>query len=225
MFEQGQVPLPPVPAPLLLGVLASGRGSNLQAIIDAIEGGRLAASIAVVLSNKAGAFALERAKKHRIPTAFVDPKQYGRREDYDDALLEALKAHQVELVILAGYMRLLTGHLVKPFHHRMINIHPSLLPAFPGLHAQRQAIAYGVKVSGCTVHFVDEEMDNGPIIAQTTVPVVDGDTEEDLAGRILVEEHRLLPSVIQRIAEGKLRMDGRRVLHLEKARPHLEMKS
>ncbi len=218
MFEQEQTS-----SPLILGVLASGRGSNLQAIIDAIEEGRLEAKIALVLSNKADAFALVRAKNHYISTVFVDPKQYERREDYDDALLKTLQAHQVQVVVLAGYMRLLTEHLVKPFHNRMINIHPSLLPAFPGLHAQRQAIAYGVKLSGCTVHFVDEKMDNGPIIAQTTVPVLDGDTEEDLAGRILVEEHRLLPSVIQRIAEGKLRIDGRRVLHLEKTRFPLEI--
>lgn len=202
-------------SPLVLGVLASGRGSNLQAIIDAIEAERLSARIALVLSNKASAFALERAKKHGIATAFIDPKQYKHREDYDDALLEALQAHQAQVVVLAGYMRLLTGRLVKPFHNRMINIHPSLLPAFPGLHAQRQAIAYGVKQSGCTVHFVDEEMDNGPIIAQTTVPVLDGDSEEDLVNRILIEEHRLLPAVIQKIAEGKLQIDGRRVLQLE----------
>jgi len=204
-------------SPLVLGVLASGRGSNLQAITDEIEAGRLTARIALVLSNKADSLSLERARKHGIPSLFVDPKQHERREDYDEALLKALQAHQVELVILAGYMRLLTGHLVKPFHNRMINIHPSLLPAFPGLHAQRKALAYGVKLSGCTVHFVDEEMDSGPIIAQTTVPVLDGDTEEILAERILVEEHRLLPWVIQRIADGDLTVDGRRVLQLEKA--------
>jgi len=202
-------------SPLVLGVLASGHGSNLQAIIDEIEAGRLSAKIALVLSNKADAFALKRAEKHHIPSLFINPKKYPQREDYDKALLEALQAHQVQVVILAGYMRLLTGHLVKPFLLRMINIHPSLLPAFPGLHAQRQALAYGVKFSGCTVHFVDEEMDNGPIIAQSTVPVLDEDTEDALAARILVEEHHLLPSVIQRLAEGKLKIEGRRVRQLE----------
>lgn len=209
--------------PLVLGVLASGYGSNLQAIIDEIEAGRLSAKIALVLSNKADSFALTRAEKHRIPRLFIDPKKYKQRADYDEALLEALLAHQVQVVILAGYMRLLTGHLVKPFLHRMINIHPSLLPAFPGLHAQRQALAYGVKFSGCTVHFVDEEMDSGPIIAQMTVPVLDGDTEDDLAGRILVEEHRLLPSVIQRLARGKLKIDGRRVLQQEASKAPMEI--
>ncbi len=210
-------------SPLVLGVLASGRGSNLQAIIDEIEAGRLSAKIALVLSNKADSFALERAEQHGISNLFIDPKKYERREHYDEALLEALQRHRVQVVILAGYMRLLTGNLVKPFHNRMVNIHPSLLPAFPGLHAQRQAVAYGVKFSGCTVHFVDEEMDNGPIIAQTTVPVLDGDTEDDLAGRILVEEHRLLPSVIQRLAEGRLKIDGRRVLQQETSKSPMEI--
>lgn len=218
MYDQKQTA-----PPLMLGVLASGYGSNLQAVIDEIEAGRLTAKIALVLSNKSDAFALERAEKHGIPSLFIDPKAHQCREDYDKALLKALQAHQVQAVILAGYMRLLTGHLVKPFHQRMINIHPSLLPAFPGLHAQRQAIDYGVKFSGCTVHFVDEEMDNGPIIAQATVPVLDGDTEKDLAKRILVEEHQLLPSVIQRLAEGKLTIDGRRVLQLEASGYPLEI--
>lgn len=197
--------------PLVIGVLASGHGSNLQAIIDAIESGNLKAKVGVVLSNKKEAHALKRAKTHHIPFHFVDFKDCPSREGYDTILLDLLKAHHVELLILAGYMRLLTSTLVRPYHGRIINVHPSLLPAFPGLHAHRQALAYGVKVSGCTIHFVDEEMDHGPVIAQTAVPVVFGDDEASLAERILVEEHRLLPKVIQQYSEGRLRVEGRLV--------------
>lgn len=196
---------------LVLGVLASGRGSNLQAIIDAIEAGRLSAQIAVVISNKKVAGALERAKAHQIPDIFEDPKNYQSREDYDAFLAGCLKKYHVDLIILAGYMRLITTQLIQPFQERIINIHPSLLPAFPGLHAQRQALSYGVKVSGCTVHFVDEKMDHGPIISQSVVPVYEEDTEETLSERILVQEHQLLPEVIQKISEGKTGIKGRRV--------------
>lgn len=198
--------------PLILGVLASGRGSNLQALIDAIETGMLSARIAVVLSNKGDASVLERAKKHGIPTFFYDPKAVDSREAYDGLLCETLQKYEVELLVLAGYMRLLTKALVLPFRERIINIHPSLLPAFPGLYAHRQAIDYGVKVSGCTVHFVDEKMDHGPVIAQASVPVKENDTESSLANRILKEEHRLFPKVIQWYAEKRLSIEGRRVL-------------
>jgi len=198
--------------PLILGVLASGRGSNLQALIDAIETGALSARIAIVLSNKEDASVLARAKKHGIPTFFSDPKTQGSRESYDGLLCETLKKYRVDLLVLAGYMRLLTPALVAPFRERIINIHPSLLPAFPGLHAHRQAIDYGVKVSGCTIHFVDEKMDHGPVIAQASVPVKEDDTELSLAARILEEEHRLFPKVIQWYAENRLRIEGRRVL-------------
>jgi len=194
---------------LVLGVLASGRGSNLQALIDAIEAGRLPARIAVVLSNKKEAQALERARKHSINGIFIDPKNYESREAYDEAIYRDLKDHRVGLLVLAGYMRLLTPSLVAPFRGRIINIHPSLLPAFPGLNAQRQALAYGVKISGCTVHFVDEQMDHGPIIAQAAVPALQDDTELTLTDRILVEEHRLLVDVVQRFAEGRLAIRGR----------------
>lgn len=193
---------------LVVGVLSSGRGSNLQAIIDAIETGWLSARIAVVLSNQKDSQALERARKFKIEATFIDPKAYEGRESYDDACLEALKSQDVELVILAGYMRILTTHLVAPYRGRMINIHPSLLPAFPGLHAQSQALSHGAKVSGCTVHFVDEEMDHGPIIAQATVPVQEGDTEVTLSDRILKEEHRLLVEVIQYYAKGRLEIEN-----------------
>ncbi len=199
---------------LILGVLASGRGSNLQAIIDAISSGALQAEIGVVLSNKKDAYALTRAKKAGIPAIYFDPNNYPSREAYDTVLLETLRAHLVELVVLAGYMRLLTAKLVRPYLGRMLNIHPSLLPAFPGLHAQRQAIEYGVKLSGCTIHFVDEKMDHGPVIAQAAVPVKAGETTSSLADRILIEEHHLLPRVIQWFAEGRLSIEGRVVRHL-----------
>lgn len=200
--------------PLVIGVLASGRGSNLQSIIDAIEQGTLAVRIGVVLSNKKQAPALERAEGHRIPAIFIDPSLYQDRSEYDGAIIQSLQRHHVALVVLAGYMRLLTHLLTTQYPNRIINIHPSLLPAFPGMHAHRQALAYGVKVSGCTIHFVDEKVDHGPIIAQASVPVLDGDDEESLSERILLEEHRLLPRVLQLYADGKVRVEGRRV-HIE----------
>jgi phosphoribosylglycinamide formyltransferase-1 len=196
---------------VILGVLASGRGSNLQAMIDATNRGELAARVGVVISNKRECLALQRARQHQIPALFIDPSSYPDRNAYDAALAQSLKAHQVELVVLAGYMRLVTPMLIELYRNRIINIHPSLLPAFPGLHAHRQAITYGVKVSGCTVHFVDEQVDHGPIIAQVAVPVLDGDTEEHLSERILAEEHRLLPQVLQLYVEGRLKIEGRQV--------------
>ena len=201
-------------AKLVLGVLISGRGSNLQSIIDAIEAGTVDARIAVVVSNKPEAFGLERARHHGLKTVFVDPKpfkeQTNRREAYDQAVLDVLKAHGVELVILAGYMRIVTPVLIDPYEGKLMNIHPSLLPSFPGLHAQKQALEWGVKVSGCTVHFVTEGMDEGPIIVQATVPIHEDDTAETLSARILEHEHRIYPEAIQLYAKGGLKIEGRR---------------
>lgn len=197
--------------PLRIGVLASGRGSNLQAIIDAIEAGKLDCRLAVVVSDRADAQALERARKHGTEAVFIDPKGYPNREGFDRAVLVVLVEHQVELVCLAGYMRILTTAFVRVLSGRIMNIHPALLPSFPGLHAQRQAFQYGVKVSGATVHFVDEGVDTGPIICQAAVPVREDDTEETLAARILEQEHQLYPRAIRLYAEGRLEVRGRRV--------------
>ncbi len=202
-------------APLRLAVLASGRGSNLQAIINAIEQGHLQAILAVVISNKAEAQALERARKHGAPALFLDPKATPGRDAYDAVILEHLRKHGVELVALAGYMKIVTAVLLDAYPNRIMNIHPSLLPAFPGVAAQKQALAWGVKVAGCTVHFVTEGVDAGPIIRQAAVLVQEGDTEVSLAARILVEEHRIYPKAIQLFAEGRLTVEGRRVhLHM-----------
>jgi len=198
--------------PLRIGVLASGRGSNLQAIIDAIEAGKLDCRLAVVVSDRADAQALERARKHGVDAVFLNPKGYPDREAYDQAVLAVLAERRVELVCLAGYVRILTPMFVRALPGQVMNIHPALLPAFPGLHAQRQALKYGVKVSGATVHFVDEGVDTGPIICQAAVPVREGDTEETLAARILAEEHDLYPRAIRLYAEGRLSIQGRRVL-------------
>jgi len=198
--------------PLRLGVLVSGRGSNLQAIIDSIEAKRLDAEVRLVVSDQADAYALERAKKHGIGTAVFHAKDYSSREEFDRAVVRCLRDRQVELVCLAGFMRILSPYFIREYKNRIINIHPALLPAFPGLHVQRKALEHGVKFSGCTVHFVDEDMDTGPIIIQATVPVLDGDDEEALAARILRFEHQIYPRAIQLIAEGRLQMEGRRVL-------------
>lgn len=200
---------------LRIGVLVSGRGSNLQAIIDAIETGRLAATIAVVISDQPGAYALERANKHSIPAVVVERSGYETREVFETALHEELKVHNVELVALAGFMRILSSRFVANYPQRIINIHPALLPAFTGLHAQAQALAYGVKVSGCTVHFVDEGMDTGPIILQEAVPVLDHDTEETLSARIVAAEHRIYPAALQLLVTGRIKVEGRRVKILE----------
>jgi phosphoribosylglycinamide formyltransferase-1 len=196
-----------------VGVLASGRGSNLQAIIDAIEAGRLDAEIVLVLSNKKDAVALERARKHGLADIFLDPKPFAgqpdSREAYDRAVLDVLRQHDVELVLLAGYMKIVTPVLVKAYENRMMNIHPSLLPSFPGLDAQKQALEHGVKISGCTVHFVTEGVDEGPIVIQAAVPVQEGDTPETLAARILIEEHNIYPKAVQLYAEGRLKVEGR----------------
>ena len=189
---------------LRLGVLVSGSGSNLQAILDAVAAGTLAAEVALVLSNKPDAFALERARRAGVQTAVVSHRDFTTRELFDAALVQALSAHRVDCVVLAGFMRIVTPVLLDAFQDRVINMHPALLPAFPGAHAQADALAYGVRVSGCTVHFVDAGTDTGPIIAQSVVPVVDGDTVESLSARILAEEHALLPTVLQWIADGRV---------------------
>ena len=199
--------------PLRLGVLASGRGSNLQAIIDAIETGTLDARIVVVISNKREAPALDRARRHGITEIFLDPKPFSGRPDtreaYDRALLDILQKYEAELVLLAGYMKIVTSVLVQAYPNRIMNIHPALLPAFPGLDVQKKALEHGVKISGCTVHFVTEGVDEGPIIVQAAVPVLESDTAEALSARILEQEHRLYPRAVQLYAEGKLQVEGR----------------
>lgn len=193
-------------------MLVSGGGTNLQAIIDAIEEKRLDAVIRVVISNRADAYGLVRAKNHRIETEVLDHKTFSTREAYDEELVKHLRGKGVELVILAGFMRLLSPVLVRAYSNRIMNIHPALLPAFPGLHGQKQAVEYGARFSGCTVHFVNEECDQGPIIIQAVVPVFPDDTEQSLSARILVEEHRIYPRAIQLYGEGKLRVAGRKVV-------------
>jgi len=199
-----------------LAVLASGRGSNLQAIIDVNEAGRVDATIVAVISNKKDAAALERARKHNLRGIFVDPKLFAgqpdTREAYDRAILAVLQEHDVELVLLAGYMKIVTTVLVNAYTHRMMNIHPSLLPSFPGLDAPKKTIEWGCKVAGCTVHFVTEGVDEGPIILQAAVPILDQDTPETLAARILEQEHKIYPKAVQLFAEGRLQVEGRCVL-------------
>jgi phosphoribosylglycinamide formyltransferase-1 len=208
-----------------IGVLVSGRGSNLQSIIDAIEEGRLQARIRAVLSDRADAFALERAARHGIEGFFVDPAASGSREEYDRALLTRLREADVELVVLAGFMRILTPLFIESFKNRVMNIHPALLPSFPGLHVQKKALDHGVKFSGCTVHFADSGVDTGPIIIQAVVPVLEDDTEESLSERILRQEHRIYPHAIRLYTDGRLRIRGRRVVVQEageeKGREHL----
>jgi phosphoribosylglycinamide formyltransferase-1 len=194
-----------------IGVLISGSGTNLQSIIDAIEGKELEAKIEVVLSNRADAYGLVRAKKHGIPVEVLDHKRFASREAFDQAVVDILRAREVELVVLAGFMRLLSTVFVSAYSNRIMNIHPALLPAFPGLHVQKKAVEHGVRFSGCTVHFVNEECDEGPIIIQAVVPVFPEDTEESLAGRIQEQEHRIYPRAIQLYSEGRLRIEGRKV--------------
>jgi phosphoribosylglycinamide formyltransferase 1 len=196
-----------------VGALVSGRGSNLQAIIDNIETGALSAEVAVVISDQPDAYALERARKHNIPGVHVSARGFkGKRDEYDSLLVRELQKHNVELVVLAGFMRIITPALLKAFPNRVMNIHPALLPSFPGLHVQKAAIEHGVKFSGCTVHFVDEDMDTGPIIIQAVVPILDNDTEDSLSARILKQEHKIYSRAIQLFAEDRLRVEGRRVL-------------
>ena len=195
-----------------LGILISGRGSNMLAIGEAIAAGRLDASIAVVVSSRAGAPGLERAAAAGIPTAVVAPRDHASREAGDRAIVAVLRAHAVELVCLAGYMRLITPAFVEAFPNAILNVHPSLLPAFPGLDAQHQAWTHGVRVSGATVHFVTAELDAGPIVMQVAVPVEASDTAETLSARILVEEHRIYPAAIAKVLGGGWRIEGRRVV-------------
>lgn len=195
-----------------LGVLISGNGTNLQAIIDRCETGELNAEVVCVISNKAAAFGLERARKHGIAALHLDHKSFANRNEYDAALVNCLREYKVDLVILAGFMRIVTPVLLDAFPNRVMNIHPALLPSFAGLDAQKQALEYGVKVSGCTVHFVDAGTDTGPIILQSTVPVMENDSEETLSQRIHLEEHKLYPAAIQLFATGRLKVAGRRVI-------------
>lgn len=201
----------PGKTPKRLGILISGRGSNMVALAAAVREGRIPdTEIVVVISDKPAAVGLQRASELGLPTRVIERR--GRpREEHDRELIAALREQAVDFVCLAGYMRLLSAFFIAAFHHRILNIHPSLLPCFPGLDAQRQALAYGVKWSGCTVHFVDETLDGGPIIAQRTVPVLDGDTEGSLAARILAEEHQLYTEAVSLILEGNYEIAGRRV--------------
>lgn len=194
-----------------IAVLASGRGSNLQAIIDNIGKGYLKARITVVISDVGDAYALERAKKHGIEAVFIDPKKFPSKELYEEEVLSILKKHDAELVLLAGYMRVIGKTLLEAYKNRMLNIHPALLPAFTGLHAQKQAFNHGVKVAGCTVHFVDDALDGGPIILQQCVEVKEDDTAETLADRILEQEHKIYPEAVKLFVENRLRTEGRKV--------------
>jgi len=201
---------------LRVGVLASGRGSNFQALVEATESGRIPALVAVLVSDRGTAPALDIARAHGVEAIFLDPKQYPTREAHEKAIIAALEERRVGLVCHAGYMRILTPTYIEHFRGRAFNIHPSLLPAFPGLHAQRQALEHGVRVSGATVHFTDEGVDTGPIVLQAAVPVLPGDTEDTLSRRILTEEHRIYPEAVRLFAEGRLRIDGR-IVHIRES--------
>jgi phosphoribosylglycinamide formyltransferase-1 len=195
-----------------IGVLASGRGTNLQAIIEAIEDGKIEGKIKIVISDHPNACALKRAQQYLIDTRYIDFKEFKNREDYDKEIIKTLKEKKIDLVVLAGYMRILSPYFIRTYQNKIMNIHPALLPSFIGLHAQKQAVEYGVKVSGCTVHFVDEGIDSGPIILQKAVEVSDDDTEESLTEKILEEEHQIYPQAIQLFCEGRLVIKGRKVL-------------
>ena len=196
-------------APKRIAVLASGRGSNFQAVVDAIEAGTVPARCVALITDNPAAYAIERAEKHGIPVTIVDYKQFGSREAYEKALLAAMREAGADLYVLAGYMRILGREIAGEFAGKMMNIHPALLPSFPGLHAQRQAVQHGAKVSGCTVHFVDDCLDGGPIILQRCVPVIEGDDEDSLAERILVQEHIAFPEAVRLFCEDRLSIEGR----------------
>lgn len=202
-------------SPLQLAVLASGRGSNLQAIQRAIAEGNLNATIKVVISDKKDALALEIARTQGIAAHWINPQGYSSKEEFEAAILSLIKNNNCECIVLAGFMRVLSPYFVRNSGLPILNIHPSLLPSFPGLHAQRQAVEAGVRYSGCTVHFVDEGVDTGPIISQAIVPVYPSDNEEALTGRILTEEHKLYPRVIQQFSQGKIIRSGRKVIIAE----------
>jgi phosphoribosylglycinamide formyltransferase-1 len=197
---------------LSIAVFISGGGTDLQSIIDAIEAGRVSARIAVVISNEPDAFGLVRAAKHGIPTAVINHQDYKSRHEFEEAILAVLKDFTIELICLAGFMRVLTPEFLRRFPHRVINIHPALLPAFPGTHGQADAFTYGVKFSGCTIHFVDEGVDTGPIIMQAVVPVLPDDDVESLKARILAQEHKIYPQVIHFFAEGRVTVVGKKVV-------------
>ena len=212
--------------PLSLGVLISGGGTNLQAIIDAIGRGELPARIRLVVSNRSDAYGLVRAQRHGLSTAVLSHTGFASREEFDQQMITLLRDHEVELVILAGFMRLLSARFIQAFPQRILNIHPALLPAFPGLHAQRQALERGVRISGATVHLVDEEMDHGPIIMQAAVPVYPDDTEDRLSARILIQEHRIYPAAIKLFAEDRVVVQDERVrIRDERHRPQTAFRS
>lgn len=194
-----------------IAVLVSGGGSNLQAILDACDRGEIPCRVVLVISNKEDAYGLVRAKKHGIPAEIVRHRDFPTREAFDARLVEVIRGSGAELVCLAGFMRVLTPVFVRAFPNRILNIHPALLPSFPGTHGPKQALEYGVRFSGCTVHILDEGVDTGPIVVQAVVPVFDDDTEESLAARILVQEHRIYPMAIRLFFQGRLQLDGRRV--------------
>ncbi len=196
---------------LPIAVFVSGRGTNLQSIIDAIEKGKLDAEIKLVVSNRKKAYALERCKKHGIPYKVIPSKKFPNEEEWGKALIEAVKESGASLVVLAGFMKIVPTNFIKAFENRIINIHPSLLPAFKGLDAQKQAFDYGVTLTGCTVHLVIPELDSGPVIAQAVVPVLPNDTPQTLAARILEHEHRIYPQVIQWFAEDRIKVEGNKV--------------
>ena len=198
-----------------VGVLLSGRGSNFRAIHDAMSQGKINADIVVVISNRAEAPGLQTARERGLETLFLDPKAYPSKEAYDEASVSELKKREVDLVCLAGYMKIVTPLFCQAFRHQIMNIHPALLPSFPGLNAQKQAVDYGVRYSGATVHFVSEEVDGGPIILQAVVPVYQDDTEETLANRILVWEHKIYPEAVHLYFEGRLEVRGRKVYILD----------
>ncbi len=206
---------------LKIGVLASGRGSNFQSIIDAIDGGRLRASIEILITDNPSAFAIERAKKHNIKYLFIDPKAFSTKDEFFEKIGNELKARGVDLVVLAGFMRIVRKPLIDVYRNKIMNIHPAILPSFPGLHGQRQALQYGAKIAGCTVHFVDEGMDTGPIIIQAAVPVFPDDTEDSLSERILKFEHKIYPEAIRLFSEERLEIEGRIV----KVKGHPEFSS
>ncbi len=192
---------------LRLAVFGSGRGSNFQAIMSAINDGRLNAEVVVVISDKEDAKILKLADKYGISNHAIPWARYSSRQEHEDAILQVLRKYPIDFIVLAGYMRIITSSLLNHYHNRFVNIHPSLLPSFKGLHAQRQALEYGVKVTGATVHLVNEEVDAGLILGQKCVPVLEGDTEETLSERILKVEHQLLPEVLQQIAEGRIKIE------------------
>jgi phosphoribosylglycinamide formyltransferase-1 len=202
-----------------IAVLVSGRGSNLQSILDAVADGRLDATIGLVLSNRADAFGLERARRAGVEAVHLSPRDYADRDAYDGAVVRVLGDRRIDLVCLAGFMRLVGSPLLDAFSQRILNIHPSLLPSFPGLHAHRDALAHGVKVSGATVHFVTSELDGGPIVCQAAVPVLDDDTEETLAARVLVQEHRIYPQAIDTVLGARWTIEGRRFVCRALGRP------